>query len=358
MAQHFSQSKAYRDFTLDDISEMTEQQAWEKFVIIRWGSLTEILCPECGTLDRHYVRRHRRQWRCKHCDRVFSVTTGTPFANRKLPFKKLLKLMFEFVSSPKGCSANAIHARHRVTLRTAYHNLSKLREVLFEQADQTPLSGIVQVDGGHFCGKPRRPRKRAKVTSTIVNNKLRNRKAGMVPGGKTNIEPWNKEKLKNRRIVLTLRQLSQVPGKGAERTIARIIYAEDAKHVIPIIRKYVAPGSLIESDDSHAYSSLAAWFEHQAVRHSQEYSTDTGVNNNQAESFFSRMRRAEYGVYHGMRPQYLAFYASEFAWHEDCRRMSLGTKFEDLMKKIFRCGISRAWCGYFQGNRLGVEYLG
>ena len=237
MAQHFSQSKAYRDFTLDDISEMTEQQAWEKFVIIRWGSLTEIPCPECGTLDRHYVRHQRRQWRCKHCDRVFSVTTGTPFANRKLPFKKLLKLMFEFASSPKGCSANAIHARHRVTLRTAYHNLSKLREVLFEQTDQTPLSGIVQVDGGHFCGKPRRPRKRAKVTSTIVNNKLRNRKAGMVPGGKTNIEPWNKEKLKNRRIVLTLRQLSQAPGKGAERTIARIIYAEDAKYVIPIIRK-------------------------------------------------------------------------------------------------------------------------
>ena len=33
-----------------------------------------------------------------------------------------------------------------------------------------------------------------------------------------------------------------------------------------------------------------------------------GVNNNQAESFFSRLRRWKYGVSHGVRPTYLAMY--------------------------------------------------
>lgn len=165
-------------------------------------------------------------------------------------------------------------------------------------------------------------------------------------------------KFKNRRIVLVMRQLSPIPGQGAERTITRVIMAEDAKHALPVIRKYVAPGAVIQSDDGHAYTNLIAWYDHQTVRHSVEYATDTGINNNQAESYFGRMRRAEYGTYHGMRPQYLAFYASEMAWREDTRRQSLAQKFEGLLTKMFRCGLSKAWRGYFQGHRLGFEYLG
>lgn len=358
MAQPFTQSKAYRDLTYTAICDLTEQQAREKFTLLRWGSLTAMPCPECGTLDTHYPRRQRLQWRCKHCDRIFSVATGTPFDRRKLPYKTILLLIYEFVSSPKGCSASALHSKLGITYRTAYQNLSKLREVLFEQTDSTPLSGTVHIDGGHFCGKPRRPRKRTKATSSIVNSKLRNRKAGMVPNGSTHLEPWNQVKFKNRRIVLVMRQLSQTRGKGAERTIARVIMAENSKNAVPVIRNYVAPGAVIQSDDGHAYTSLMAWYDHQTVRHSVEYATDNGVNNNQAESYFGRLRRAEYGTYHGMRPQYLAFYASEMAWREDTRRQSLAQKFEGILTMVFRCGLSKAWRGYFQGHRLGFEYLG
>lgn len=358
MAQPFCQSKAYRDLTVDAVAELTEEQARERFTLMRWGSLTEMPCPDCGTVDTHYPRRQRHQWRCKCCDRVFSVTSETPFANRKLPFKKLLLLIFEFASLPKGCSTNATHARYGLTCRTVHHNLSKLREGLYRQADLTPLSGLVQIDGGHFCGKPRRPRKRSKTTSAIVNSKLRNRKANMVPNGTTRLEAWNQKKFKNRRIVLTMRQLSQVPGRGAERTIVRIVMGENAKHVLPVIKKYVCPGATIQTDEGNAYSSLIAWYNHQTVCHSVEYSTDTGVNNNQAESFFARMRRSEYGVYHRMQPQYLAFYASEIAWREDSRHLTLRQKFEDVLSKVLRSGLSKAWRGFYQGHRLGFEYLG
>ncbi len=357
MAQPFSQSKAYRDLSYTAICDLTEQQAREKFTLLRWGNLTTMPCPECGTVDIHYSRRHRLQWRCKHCDRTFSATTGTPFNGRKLPYKKILLLIYEFVSSPKGCSANALCARLGITYRTAYQNLSKLREVLYEQADLTPLSGTVHVDGGHFCGKPRRPRKRNKATSSIVNSKLRNRKAGMVPNGSTHLEPWNKKKFKNRRIVLVMRQLSQTPGQGAERTIARVIMAENSKNAVPVIRKYVELGAAIQSDEGHAFAGLVAWYDHETVCHTREYARDDGVNNNQAESYFARLRRAEYGTYHGMRPQYLAFYVSEMAWREDTRRQSLAQKFEGILTMVFRCGLSKAWRGYFQGHRLGFEYL-
>ena len=359
MAQPFSQSKAYRDLSLWDFTDLTEDQAREKFALLRWGSTTEMPCPVCGKVDKHYVRRTRHQWRCKHCDTVFSATTGTPFVKRKIPFKKLLALIYEFISAPEGCAANRLHSRLKVTLRTAYQNLMKTREVLWEQRDLSPLKGLVQVDGGHFCGKPRRPRKRAQATSTIVNNKLRNRKAGMVPIGKnSHIEPWNLKKLENRRVVLTLRQASPTPGMGAERTIVAIVMNESASSVIPVIRKHVDVSSEIWSDDGHAYVRLSAWFTHRTVRHSKEYATDDGVNNNQAECYFGRMRRGEYGVYHGMRSPYLAFYANEFAWRGDVKWMTLGEKFANLMQKIFKCVPSRAWQGYAQGHRLGFEYLG
>lgn len=201
----YSQTKAYRNLSEEDITQLTEDEAREKFTILRWGSTTIMPCPSCGAVDKHYVRRSRNQYRCKHCYTDFSVTTNTPFADRKLPFKALLRLIFEFIKAPKGHAASEYQAAHNLSIRTAYQNFQKIREALFETRDLTPLTGRVQIDGGHFCGKPRRPRKRQQVTSGIVNDKLRNRKASMIPGGQTRtIEPWNLEKLKNRRIAVVL----------------------------------------------------------------------------------------------------------------------------------------------------------
>lgn len=57
MAQHYSQSKEYRNFTDDDISELSEQECWEIFVQCRWGgmkiyaALTVIVNPQRSTLS-------------------------------------------------------------------------------------------------------------------------------------------------------------------------------------------------------------------------------------------------------------------------------------------------------------------
>ena len=46
-----------------------------------------------------------------------------------------------------------------------------------------------------------------------------------------------------------------------------------------------------------------------------------------AESFFSRIRRAEIGVHHWIAGPYLGAYAMEMAWREDNRRVSNGEQF-------------------------------
>lgn len=109
------------------------------------------------------------------------------------------------------------------------------------------------------------------------------------------------------------------------------------------------------TDEHKAYSQLKKDYIHHSVEHSKEFATIDGVHNNQAESFFSRLRRSEYGVYHGCRTPYILDYAQEAAWREDNRRVSLKDQFKGLVTSIMGLGESVWWRGYFQGNRRTDE---
>jgi hypothetical protein len=59
--------------------------------------------------------------------------------------------------------------------------------------------------------------------------------------------------------------------------------------------------------------------------HSVAYK-DEDVCTNQAESYFSRLRRAEIRTHHHIAGPYLIAYANEMAWREDNRRVPNGTQ--------------------------------
>ena len=81
---------------------MTEDVSRAMLAELRWGSTGQQVCPDCGVLDAHYNIRTRRQWRCRHCFRTFSVTSGTPFADHKVGCRPLLLAIFAFVTHQKG----------------------------------------------------------------------------------------------------------------------------------------------------------------------------------------------------------------------------------------------------------------
>jgi hypothetical protein len=100
-----------------------------------------------------------------------------------------------------------------------------------------------------------------------------------------------------------------------------------------------------------------AWYTHKTVQHSLEYSTIDGVNDNQAESFFSRLWRYVLGVGLRVEPKYLKDIAVEMAWREDMRRETEGEKLRCLLKASFRYGLSVWWRGYWQGHHRPDELL-
>jgi hypothetical protein len=114
----------------------------------------------------------------------------------------------------------------------------------------------------------------------------------------------------------------------------------------------VIRGSKIMTDECNAYTRLNANYEHEVVNHQIEYSTIDGVNENQAESYFSRLRRYVFVIAHNSRPKYLADIAWEMAWREDVRKKPEGEKTAHVLKSTAANGRSLKWCGYWQRAKL------
>lgn len=349
-----------RDFTLWDIFGMTEEECFDKLIELRWGGIDHVICPSCGAMARPYLRRNRQQLRCRHCDHHFSPVANSPFMDKKIEYSRLLMALSIYASGAKGVPA--LHMARMLDLqhKSAFALTGKIRESLLLNCDQDVLSGHIEIDGGHFCGKPRKGNFRTRLkpeerAAAIIAKLNKQPLPTRMPRSKAEIRNFLNRKEK-RRIVMVLREIHPEKGFGAVRTRVAVATAESEKAASYLARKLVQPNSLIMTDENAAYSALASWCVHKTVEHSLMFSGPDGENENQAESYFSRLRRAEYGTYHGFRPKYLTDYAQEFAWREDMRRSTELEKLKDLCRRIFKNGPSTWWRGYWQGHHRPGEH--
>ena len=357
--QHFLLSPKARTFTLWDAANLSEEECFWKIVELRWGDRAQVVCPICGAIDAPISKFKRCQIRCRHCQSDFSPLVNSPFVDRKMDFKKLLMAVCLFTASAKGVPALFMSRLLDMTDKTATALTGKLRECLVREQDAKILQGVIEADGGYFCGKPRKGRIRFKSRPQDVAAALEAKFKGepmpkRKPRNRAEARNWARRKL--RRVVMVLRQMHPEKGQGASRTRVAVAYAENETVAKQMFKKWVLPGSTVMTDENAAYTVLSTLYDHHCVEHSREFSTIDGVNENQAECFFSRLRRAEYGTYHGFRPKYLLDYAQEFAWREDTRRTPEDEKIKDLFGRIFSCGMSQWWRGYFQGHHRPGEY--
>jgi transposase-like protein len=346
MGQHFLLSPSAKNLSLEDVDRMSDHKVWQFFVEHRWGPQgkdgTQV-CPCCGVVAKHYFVQSRKQWRCREieCGRMFSVTSGTKFADHKLPLKKILMAMVLYLTAVKGVSASQMARTIGVRYMTAFTLLHKLRETLLVTRDTNPMSSVVHVDGAHVSGRPRKGRVKTKLSK--MPKVARTAQA-------TAFHP-------NRRIVMVVRELYKEKGLGAWRTIVECCSAEDAHAAGKLAAKYISLGTTIMTDDHPAYCQNAMMYRHFSVNHGVEYATTTGVSNNQAENFFLRMRRMVYGQVHRVTPKYMLDYVNEIAWREDTRRWSSREQLNHLLKNALNTGTSIWWRGYWQGRHREGEIL-
>lgn len=326
---------------------------------LHWGDAGTQKCSWCGCVDKHSFIRPRKQWHCKACKRRFSAKTGTPFQNSKLPYKHILMGWHAFIGEQQGKAALSMRRVIGHTYKTCFSFLGRLREALVKTQDPTQLSGEIHIDGGHFSGRPRKGRTKKRVDLLKSKVQVPNRFAtDEVRQHRAKAGKRANHYHHNRRIVIVIRELFKEPGKGACRTKVAVCRRESAPEIEALVRTHVAPGSTISSDEWSAYGNLKAMgYTHKVVNHQEEFSTPDGVNENQAESYFSRLRRAVIGTYNRVTPHYMLDYATEMAWREDLRRTDLLGQLVNFAKRVFAAGISTDWLNYNRGHHRTKEHL-
>lgn len=74
---------------------------------------------------------------------------------------------------------------------------------------------------------------------------------------------------------------------------------------LPTIEAHVAADATVHADEAAHWDRLHALYLTKRINHEWAYSDDDACTN-QAESFFSRLRRAEIGTHHHIAGPYLA----------------------------------------------------
>jgi len=316
LAQHFLLSTKARTLSLAAVLRLSDDEAFATFKAIRWANNDgQPYCPKCGC-TAIYSYTARRIFKCKGCEAQFSITSGTIFASRKLKLQDILGAIAIFVNGAKGHSALQLSRDLDVQYKTAFVLSHKIREVMAADVHDEEISGHVEIDGAYFGGyvKP-------------ANNKQnrRDRRLVMNQTGK-------------RRVVVIMRERNG--------TTLPFVHKSEAEGVATVTAN-IQPGSTIYADEASHWDALHGKYDTKRINHSEAYSDDD-CSTNMAESFFSRLRRAEVGTHHHIAGPYLHQYANEMAWREDHRRVSNGEQYLKVVGGALAHPVSRDWKGYWQ----------
>ncbi len=320
MSQHFLLSAQARTLSLKAIYRDGEEKAYATFRRLRWPETDgEPVCPRCGGLNAYEITT-RRRFKCRACAHQFSVTSGTIFASRKLTFTDLCGAVVIFVNAVKGVSALQLGRDLHVSYKTAWVMAHKLREALGAETMGTTLGGpdeAVEIDGAYFGGVVR------------PENRKEDRKDRRL---KANLSD-------ERRVVVVMRER-----EGRTLTFVARREAEG----VPLAARHILPGTKVYADEANHWDELHTLFPNAGrINHSEAYSAD-GANTNQAESYFSRLRRMIAGQHHFVSARYLYQYANEAAWKEDHRRDANGTAFARTLRLALGSAVSATFKGYWQ----------
>lgn len=325
MAQHFLLSSVAKTLTLGRVFRMTGAEAETMFRKLRWAETDgNPVCPKCGGLDAYDCRRPKgaSRFRCRACRCDFSVTNGTLFASHKLPLKLYLAAIAIFCNEVKGKSALAMSRDLGLSYKASFVLCHKMREAMAEEMKGRTVGGngkVVETDGGYFGGyvKPANFREHRKDRRFFEN------KSG------------------KRQCVVVVRERNG-------NSLPAVFRSEGA--ALSWIKSRVKPGTLVNADEAPTWNDLHARYEMKRINHEEAYSLD-GACTNWAESYFSRLRRAELGHHHHVAGAYLLRYAQEASWREDNRRIANGDQVSRVAGLAMKRKPSVDFSGYWQRHR-------
>ena len=284
--------KAFRaGISLIDLMDVfpNEDAAREWFEAIYWPDGTR-----CGHCDGARVRpvpsgKPMSYW-CTDCRRYFSVKTGTAMADSKLPLRKWAIGIYLCLTSLKSVSSMKLHRDLKITQKSAWFMLHRLREAW------APELGDPQFDGP------------CEGDETYVGGLRKNRSNAQ-----------RKELAGTGRGAVDMEAVVGVKDRETNKVAARHVLHTDAPHLAGFIAENAKAGSTVYTDEAKVYSALDPWFDHETVNHSVAEYVRGQAHINGVESFWSMLKRAHKGTFHKISPKHLDRYVQEFAGKHNLR---------------------------------------
>lgn len=155
-------------------------RAW--FAMTRWPGGP--VCPRCEGEDVQYPTNHpTMDYRCRGCQKFFSVRLGTAVQNSKLPCRAWAVAIYMMSNSLKGVSSIKLHRELGITQRSAWFLLHRIRTAWEAHAALT--EGPVEADETYIGGRDKNRHARERKPSRGGDNKTavigaRDRKNGKV----------------------------------------------------------------------------------------------------------------------------------------------------------------------------------
>lgn len=322
MAQHFLLSSAARQLSLVKVFGMKDAEVEETFAKLRWPETDGApVCPSCGSVDAYDCRRPSGapRFRCRGCKGDFSITSGTLFASHKLSLRIYLAAVVLFCNEVKGKSMLAMSRELGLSYKTAFVLCHKLREAMAAEMKGREMGGEgieAEIDGAYFGGyvKP------ANFREDRVDRRLKKNQSG------------------KRKCVVIVRERN---GKS----LPNVFLTEAA--ATSWIKRKVCKKTTLNADEAPSWNKLHAYYDVKRINHEEAYSF-MGACTNQAESFFSRLRRAEQGHHHWISGPYLLRFAQEASWREDHRRLNNGEQVRRVIGNALGARQSVDFTGYWQ----------
>jgi transposase-like protein len=277
-----------------------EQACVDHLRAIRWRDGE--FCPHCGG-NKIYHFSDRKTFRCGDCRERFSIKVGTIFQGTKLPLRKWFMAIWMITNHPKGIASVTLAKDLKITQKSAWFMLHRLRHAARTNSFNAPLKGDIEADTTFVGGKEK-------------NKHAKDRKGGTQGGA-------------GKAVVLGI-----VEREGE----LRAFHVQDgkAKTLQGKIRENVAKGAAVLTDEDMAFVGLGNDYMHLAVNHSAgEYASLGGfVHVNSAESVWALLKRQIIGIHHWVSPKHLRRYVDEMSWRFNRRDMETTGRMNDLFSYV------------------------
>jgi transposase-like protein len=292
------------------ITSMPTDLDCHKYLAMQRWEGGKAICPYCEH-SKCYSLAGGKRYKCASCRKIFTATVGTIFQCSKVPLNKWLMAIYIMTGHKKGISSHQLGRDLGVTQTTAWFMLHRIRVIM---KDETPaqFTGTVQADETYLSRKYRSDF--VGLSEEEIDYKLRNRKDG-----------------KGAVLAVVDAQTKKVKVKALNRI--------EGADIATFVRDNVQAGADLHTDQSNMYSQLNSEYHRETVNHSRHEwvrmsVTNKKVHTNNAENFFSVLKRTVFATYHQISYKHLSRYCGETAFRYNNRDLKDYKRFIMTMQYV------------------------